>query len=303
MNTKLLFALTLCSACASEPASTPETGTTDQDMISVNGISLSGTSLGGNTASGTSLTGLSITGVNVTGVGATASLPVVAKSATAAPWSGAQLVGSTWTATTSASSTVKLRIDAATQGAAPNTDAWFYAVSYQTSSGWSPLCGLDANSQPIQAVAVAGVWGPQGSDAAAYTTSSTQFTVACRAKSIAKCVELGYKTYKGFTNQLQACVRLLRADYCGTGTPNTVDGTTLNLYDNVGVQSDSAAWLPEAEWGPDGATCVNSKNAARYNLVSSKAPSCIQKLSNASCGAKFSNGTLLIDELPPNEIQ
>jgi hypothetical protein len=305
MNTKLLFALTLCSACAAEPATSLETGTADQDMISLNGVSLSGTSLAGNSASGTSLTGLEVTGVNIAGSSGTmAAAPVVAKSSTA-PWAGAQLVGTTWTASTSGKgmpTTVKLRIDAATAGTAPNAEMWFYSVSYQTTTGWTPLCGLDASNQPIQAVAVAGVWGPQGPDAAAYSASTTQFTVACRAKTIAKCVELGYKPYKGFTNQLQACVRLLRADYCGTGTPNTVDGTTLNLYDNAGVQADTEAWLPEAEWGPSGATCINSNNNPRWMLVSSKAPSCAQRLATPTCGTSFSAGTLLIDELPPNEV-
>lgn len=296
MNTKILFALTLCSACVAEPAPSPETGATEQDMISLNGISLNGISLNGTNVNGTSLNGLSITGVNTSG-------PPQPGAATAGPWSGAQLVGSTWTATTSANTTVQLRVDAATAGTAPNAEMWFYAVSYQTQAGWSPVCGLDANNKPIQAVAVAGVWGPKGPDATAYSTSSSQLTLACRTRTIAKCVELGYKPYKGLANQLQACVRLLRADYCGTGAANTLDGTTLNLFDAGGVQSDSEAWLPEAEWGPDGATCVNSKNNARWQLVADKAPSCVQKLLNASCATKFSNGSLLIDELPPGEVQ
>jgi hypothetical protein len=303
MNTKILFALTLCSACAAEPSLAPETSTADQNMISLNGVSLSGTTLTGNSASGTALTGHTITGVNLAG-GTGASGPMAANhSATTAPWSGAQLVGSTWTATTTTKTTVKLHIDAATAGTGSNSDLWFYTVSYQTASGWSPLCGLDTSNQPIQALAVAGVWGPQGSDAAAYTASPNQFTIACRAKTIAKCVELGYKPTKGYTTQLQACVRLLRADYCGNGTPNTVDGTTLNLYDNVGVQLDTEKkWLPEAEWGPNGAICVNSSNPARYQLLSPTAPACAQPLMTPTCGASFSTG-LLIDELPPNEIQ
>lgn len=299
MNTKILFALTLCSACAAEPAPSPQTGTTDQDMISLNGTSLSGTSLTGNGVSGTSLTGLAITGVNVTGTSA-ASTPVSTRTGSAAPWSGAQLVGSTWTATTSASSSIKLRIDAATAGTGANTDLWFYTVSYQTSSGWSPLCGLDSANHPVQAIAVAGTWGPQGTDAAAYVQSASQFTVACRAKTIAKCVELGYKTFDGYADQLQACVRLLRADYCGDGTPHTVDGTTLNLFDDVGVQSDTEAWQPEAAWDADGATCINSNASPRYLLVSPTPPSCAKNLMSSSCGTKFSGSTLFIDELSPD---
>ncbi|HET9622404.1 MAG TPA: ADYC domain-containing protein [Kofleriaceae bacterium] len=275
--------------------------TTDQDMISLNGISLNGISLNGISLNGTSITGQSITGVNVTGASASGST-LIARSTTAAPWSGSSLVGSTWTATTSGNQTLKLRVDAAAQGTVPNAELWFYNVSYQTSSGWSPVCGVDASNKPVQAVAVAGVWGPVAADATAYTASTAQFTLACRAKTIAKCVELGYKTYKSLAPQLQACVRMLRADYCGNGTTYTVDGTTLNLYDNAGVQADTEAWLPEAEWNAAGAVCVNNKNNPRWRLVTDKDPSCAAAIMSSTCGTKFSVGTLLIDELPAGEV-
>lgn len=299
MTKKLLSLVVLCGACV--PDAAPSVGQTEQDMISLNGISLNGVSLNGISLNGTSLNGLSITSVNVNGTSAT-NKPVVAGSTTAPPWTTAALVGSTWNATTSAGGTIKLRIDAATAGTAPNAEAWFYAVSYQTSTGWSPACGLDANKAPIQAVAVAGVWGPVGSDQTAYQASTTQFTLACRTKTIAKCFEMGYKPYKALGGQLQACVRLLRADYCGNGTAYTLDGTTLNLYDNVGVQTDTQSWLPEAEWNASGATCINSANDARWQLTQSTLPSCMASKKSASCGKSFSVGTLLIDELPAGEI-
>jgi len=132
--------------------------------------------------------------------------------------------------------------------------------------------------------------------------SSTQFTFACRGKTIAKCVELGYKTHKGYSTQLASCVRLLRGDYCGNGTAYTVDGTILNLYDNVGVQADTQAWIPEAEWTPDGARCVNANNSARFELAVAKDPKCIKALKNVPCGYTFADGAVLIDELP-EEVQ
>jgi hypothetical protein len=169
-----------------------------------------------------------------------------------------------------------------------------------TITGWSPLCGLDASGQPIQAVAVAGVWRAAAGDSASYASSTTQFTLACRGKTIAKCIELGYKTHKGYTNQMASCVRLLRGDYCGTGSGYTVDGTIVNLYDNFGVQVDTQAWAPEAEWTPTGARCVNANNNARYELARSKDPKCVKPLKTTTCGTTFSNGAILIDELNPN---
>ena len=109
---------------------------------------------------------------------------------------------------------------------------------------------------------------------------------------------LGSKTYKGYTSQLATCVRLLRGDFCGTGTPYTVDGTTLNLFDKVGVQADTEVWYPEAEWATDGARCVNSSNTARLDFVVSRDPWCVKPLVKKDCGFSFGPGTVLIDELP-----
>jgi hypothetical protein len=284
LRTIITLAL-VCGACAS--AGDDLLGELSQNSISQNGISMNGISMNGTTLNGISMNGTSLTGVAIS-----------AGSMNGPPLSGANLVGSIWTGTASNGAAVKLRIEAAVAGTAPNPDLWFYAMSYQTSSGWNPLCGLDSADQPILALSVAGVWAATASDAARYTASTTQFTLACRAKTIAKCVELGYRTYKGFTDQLTSCVRLLRGDFCGTGSAYTVDGTTLNLYDNAGVQADTEAWLAEAEWTPSGARCVNSNNASRYELVLSRDPKCVKRVETPTCGNSFASGAVLIDELP-----
>ena len=286
-------------ACASQVGE--QIGESSQDVLSpngksLNGISLNGISLNGKSLNGKSLNGISLNGKSLNGVTLTAS------SVSGPPLSGANLVGSTWTGTASDGSTVALRIDSATAGAAPNAELWFYGMSYQTTTGWQPLCGLDVDGKAVLALSVAGVWTATASDLAHYTASTTQFTLACRATTVAKCVELGYKTYKGYTSQLASCVRLLRGDYCGTGSAYTTDGNLLNLFDNVGVQADTEAWSPEAEWTPDGAQCVNSKNAARYELVLSSDPWCVRHAETATCGTTFKNGTVLIDELSPSVV-
>ncbi|HEX3757387.1 MAG TPA: ADYC domain-containing protein [Kofleriaceae bacterium] len=292
----ILSLLAVGGACAS-PSDT-ELGETTQNGVSFNGVSLNGVSLNGVSLNGVSLNGVSLNGVSLngtslTGVALKAGLP------NGPPLSGPGVVGSTWTGTATDGTTVKLRIDRSLAGTAPNTDLWFYGLSYQTTAGWQPLCGLDATNQPILAVSVAGVWGTSGLDTAHYAASTTQFTLACRGKTIGKCVELGYKTYKGYTNQLTSCVRLLRGDFCGTGDAYTTNGNELNLYDNVGVQTDTQVWPVEAEWTPDGARCVNSNNDARYQLVLSKDPKCLKRSELPTCGASFASGAVLIDELSP----
>ncbi len=294
-----LAALTILgSACALPVADSDEqVDETQQDVDSANGTSLNGTSLNGTSLNGTSLNGTSLNGTSLNGTSLNGTT-ISATSTTAPPMSGSGMVGSTWTGYSSNGTTVKLRVDSAAQGTAPNADLWFYAMSYQTAAGWSPLCGLDASNQPIKAVTVAGEWVVAGPDTAHYSTSTNKFTFACRGKAIAKCVELGYKTFKGYTSQLQACVRLLRADYCGTGTSYTVDGTMLNLYDRVGVQLDTNAWNPEAEWLISGARCINNTHSTRYDLLGSP-PACVSSIAKSStCGTFFGATTLLIDELP-----
>jgi len=299
MKHSLLSILLVCGACTSPDGEL--LGETSQNGMSMNGLSLNGISLNGISMNGTSMAGASLSGVGVAGTSASG-LPVVVSLLSGPPLSGAGLVGSTWIGTTYDGAPVKLRIDAAAAGAAPNTDLWFYSVSYQTGASWSPLCGLDAAKHAVQAVSVAGVWRSVPGDLASYGASATQFTLACRGKTIAKCVELGYKPYRGHATQLASCVRLLRGDFCGNGVAYTIDGNLLNLYDNVGVQADTEAWDAEAEWGPSGARCINSHNAARYELTVSQDPSCVKHEETSSCGRSFANGAVLIDELSPTVV-
>lgn len=289
----------MCGACA--VTGEEHTGEVSQNGMSFNGISFNGISFNGISFNGVSFNGQSLNGISFNGTSVTGVSIKASSSNTSPPLTGASLVGSKWSGTASNGAAVALRVDSATAGSAPNTDLWFYGISYQTSTGWSPLCGIDSvTGKPIQAVSTAGVWVATAADATFYTSSTTQFTLACRGATVAKCIELGYKTYKGYTNQLQSCVRLLRGDYCGTGSAWTANGTLLNLYDNVGVQLDTQAWTPEAEWTPAGARCVNSNNNARYELVLSKDPKCVKRIETTTCGTTFANGAVLIDELSPD---
>jgi len=260
---------------------------TEQEGVSMNGVSLNGVSLNGVSMNGVSMNGVSMNGVSMNGI-SLAGVTLKAATTNGPPLSGTSVVGSTWTAALSNGSSIKLRLDGAEQGTGTNNDLWFYKVSYQTKTGWNALCGAD------YALPVAGVW----SATAAYSASTTQYTFSCRGKTIAKCVELGYKPHKGYANQLASCTRLLRGDYCGTGVPYTSDGTTLNLYDNVGVQRDTQLlWIKEGEWGPNGARCVTNLITTRFLERRLTLPPCVLSLISLTCGS-FRSGTYLIDELP-----
>lgn len=257
-----------------------------------NGISLNGITLPPN---GVSLNGIDPTGLSATGT-------PIAISGNGSPLSGSEIVGSTWTGIVSDGSTLAIRVDQAVQGTGANSDVWSYAMSVSIGGSWQPLCRNSAGD-PVLVDSVSGTWNiAQGvPGGGSYTPNSSQFTLACRGSSIAKCVELGYKPWRGDSPELAACVRALRADYCGDGTPYTVDGTLVNLFDDAGVRIDAIDWVPEAEWTPDGARCISKKTETRFNEVLGQTPTCYPRTlkPQKSCGTGFGDGAQVITELAP----
>ncbi|HEX2569359.1 MAG TPA: ADYC domain-containing protein [Polyangia bacterium] len=132
---------------------------------------------------------------------------------------------------------------------------------------WQNPCAGSKRVPDSWALAMDGVWDPPG---AHHVTAGT-FTFACETGAIAKCVELGYRPWSsangtGAASLLQACTRMLRADYCGNGKSHTLGGVIIDLYDASGIQTRSvektASWDPaqarfEAGWDGEGAVCLD----------------------------------------------
>jgi hypothetical protein len=105
---------------------------------------------------------------------------------------------------------------------------------------------------------------PQGLRAGILLPADGGLKITCTSGAIGKCIRFGYHPWKTaadgrpMADYHAACVRMVRADYCGDGQPNTEDGTIIDMYDRIGVQQPDM--LPgqsfEAAWGPDGAVCV-----------------------------------------------
>jgi hypothetical protein len=307
-STLVSILVSLAAGCSMDsPTSQLTQDLTSANGTSLNGVSLNGTSLNGTSLNGTSLNGTSLNGTSLNGTSLNGTslngTSLNGTSLNGTSLNGTSLNGTVWTGLLSDGSTLALRIDSYVQGTGANSDISMYGVSYQSDGGWSPLCGTNTDGTPVLAIPVPGVWNTEADVAGggAYSNDGTQFTWSCRAKTIAKCVEMGYKNWTGYSEQLQSCVRMLRGDYCGNGHAYTANGQLVNLYDNAGIQLDTESWGAEAEWTSAGARCILDATHTRYVHVGNPTPSCVTAGTlpvGGSCGSSFAGGATLIDELP-----
>jgi len=171
-------------------------------------------------------------------------------------------------------------------------DRWQYRLEQQDpSSGlWSPACDepnlvlppADPPASPPYAFAMNGwVWYDGG-----IISSNSQVTFACTTGVMAKAVKWGYGTdtqwssitengtYVGSVtgfDMMQAASRMARADYCGQGLTNTLDGTPIfvdDVYRNPGAIPQGFAF--EAAWP--------GRAAKEYNAVNHDPVVCLSKL-------------------------
>ncbi len=106
--------------------------------------------------------------------------------------------------------------------------------------------------------------------------------IACTGGAEGKCIRFGYRPWRSAPDgsslapYYQACVRMVRADYCGDGVGHTRNGTPIDLFDRIGIQADEPApgMTLEAAWGPDGAVCVNHTRLAEVLTTEALAAMC-----------------------------
>jgi hypothetical protein len=142
----------------------------------------------------------------------------------------------------------------------PQKETALYTVFYRDKQQtWQNLCQATEKYE-AKAIALQGSWDSTG----AYQQGKNLVSFSCLNGAMAKCVRFGYKPWRAVDGQSledhhQACVRMVRADYCGNGIAHTKDGTPINVYDRLKIQTPDA--LPgmqfEAAWGVDGAHFIN----------------------------------------------
>ena len=142
----------------------------------------------------------------------------------------------------------------------PEKKTYLYTVFYQDNQqNWQNLCEPDAKGV-AKAVVLQGSWDSRGN----YRPNKKLVTFSCTNGALAKCMRFGYKPWQNVKGRSlrdyhSACVRMVRADYCGDGVAHTKDGTPINLYDRLGIQKPDVTsdMRFEAAWGVNGAQCIN----------------------------------------------
>lgn len=269
-----------------------------------NGSALNGSALNGSALNGSALNGSALNGSALNGVGL-AGAELYATTSDGTLLAGVDLAGAELQGVRADGSTIPLRLDAIRRGAPPHDDVYFYSVMFSQAGAWYPLCGTGPDGVPIEAVALAGRWNmAQGvPGGGSWIDDPSMITFACRGAALAKCVELGYKPWKAvgatsLRDYHQACTRMIRADFCGDGTSWTVNGTRINLYDALGLHTDTERWVPEGEWAAGGARCVTSQRVQSLIDSGHNPQTCITSRVRRACGTAtgFAAGTLLVSE-------
>jgi hypothetical protein len=170
-----------------------------------------------------------------------------------------------------------------------DADIWLYQVEMQDpdSFDWYPICPVDGLGRS-SAIAVAGHWDETG----AHVTKSDLFTSGCTVGVIYKCASWGYKPWQtvmafehnrwreiSLAGHHQACTRMARADYCGSGVSHTADGTAIDVHDNLGLNVDDpdGQYMLDGGWDEDGAVCVTwNRRRNDVNRASHITDTCVQ---------------------------
>jgi len=155
---------------------------------------------------------------------------------------------------------------------------------------WQPLC-VDEQGDTVEAVLLTDIWDPETGDRVTPRPSDA-VTFACVDAALGKCAVWGYRpwgTVEGepLADYHQACTRLARADYCGDGVSYTTSGTPIHVLDQLGIEVKALdiTYAVEAEWGPDGAICLNAANTRLPDQnVACELP---------ACGEDFASGGLI----------
>jgi ADYC domain len=216
----------------------------------------------------------------------------------------AELVGAALSISTS-SGMMRLRIDAVERDPETGqTPVWLHSFSTEAPDGSrQPLCapGPDGRRQGFPLA------GRARSDGAMEPAEPGIFEIVCTSGAHGKCVRFGYFPWisAAMRDIHDACVRMVRADYCGDGEGTTRDGMRIDLYDDRGIQKSDGDPMQEFEagWTGAGAVCLHHVRVKENTSLESLAASCprLRGRLGATCTeehARALGATLFVRSVP-----
>ncbi len=219
---------------------------------------------------------------------------------------GADLIGLIMHLRNGSGDPIDIRIDSVTLPAGePDTGVELYGLSRRIDGGndWTPLCKPGADGRALGFPLPGATSADDESPA-----SGGEFSIACTAGARGKCVMLGDRPWAVAANgeslrrYFAACVRMMRADYCGDGLPHTRPGVRVDMWDRAGIQSPQTALPFEAAWNADGALCVARPRVAGISTLADLQDSCPRLAAHADDCESWSqlpaSGALLWNRSP-----
>jgi hypothetical protein len=216
----------------------------------------------------------------------------------------AELVGATLTISTGGGS-VRLHIDAVERDPdAGNSPVWLHSFSMEAAdSTWQNVCdaGPDGRRQGFPLA-----MRPRA-DGAMEPAEPGVFELVCTAGARGKCVRFGYLPWisAAMRDTYNACVRMLRADYCGEGEGTTNPGTVIDYYDSWDIQKPAhdPKFEFEAGWTAAGAVCVHHariKDNVSLEVLAASCPRLRGRLGEACTedSARALGATVFVRSLP-----
>jgi hypothetical protein len=130
---------------------------------------------------------------------------------------------------------------------------------------------------------IPGYWNHAGD----HVADPTKFSFACTRRHVATCLKQGYldsSTSNDRMALLEACTRMMRADYCGNGESHTRDGTFISVWDNRNIAAEVhlEPLTFEAAWNRKGMIC-NAR--LRWGAHELPVPECLRAKPRPRCGS------------------
>lgn len=156
-----------------------------------------------------------------------------------------------------------VRIDSVTPSKEqPDVLLHVFSIKDPETGEFSPLCEPDAYGRSA-GFPVEGAWNDKGE----FVKDAKAWFLTCTSGSQGKCILWGYNPWKegpkgqDLVPYYEACQHTVRADYDGRGQAFTKNGTTIDVFDDIGIQTSDTADDPkfafEAGWGRGGAVCAD----------------------------------------------